>query len=256
MIDLNEAETDPGTPPQRRREGAAILTERDKNLLGILARARYLTTEQIARLMFPGRSEWVVRRRLGALSGEWVSRARLDPPVVQRTQWRLHGGGFQTAWSLTPLGYAHAEGVLGVTVKPSRHHVGADFMAHEVATSELYVRLLLALNRGRLPTDKQRELKRRQFALARHPGLGWVGSDAARYPWREYQLLEARTKEHVIQPDAVLELASVRRRIFIECEMGTHPVASANVERSGATVAKVERYDAFIHGLRSAPESR
>src|SRR5687768_16690388 len=51
----------------------AVLTERDKRLLGSVAIARYLSTEQIHRLIFPGRSLPPCRRRLLRLAGEWKS---------------------------------------------------------------------------------------------------------------------------------------------------------------------------------------
>ena len=46
------------------------LTERDRELCGFLAVCRYLTREQIERLMFPGRSEGEVVHETEAVGGE------------------------------------------------------------------------------------------------------------------------------------------------------------------------------------------
>src|SRR5262249_4615227 len=48
------------------------------------------------------------------------------------------------------------------------------------------------------------------------------------------------------QPDAILEIPSLRRRFFLECEMGTHPIVTANPEKHGATSNKLERYNDFM----------
>ena len=61
-----------------------------------------------------------------------------------------------------------------------------------------------------------------------------------------------KQNERIIRPDAVLELPSKTRRLFIECEMGTHAIAARQDDRSGATLNKVARYVAFVNRLADA----
>jgi hypothetical protein len=51
------------------------LTERDRELCGFLAVCRYLTREQIERLMFPGRSKARSSTRLRQLAGKMGGQA-------------------------------------------------------------------------------------------------------------------------------------------------------------------------------------
>ena len=51
----------------------AELTVRDKQLIGYLATARYLSTEQLQALGFPARAKELCRKRLLRLAGRWGS---------------------------------------------------------------------------------------------------------------------------------------------------------------------------------------
>jgi hypothetical protein len=57
----------------------------------------------------------------------------------------------------------------------------------------------------------------------------------------------------VIRPDAILTVPSARRRVFIECETGTHTLVSVRKDRHQATVHKAERYETFLRGLADVP---
>src|SRR5438309_859877 len=108
-----------GSGPVRGAE----LTDRDKQLVGYLATARFLSSEQIQRLVYPGRLMKVCRRRLLRLAGLWKtsSRARAPanspnenfvPPFLRRREFRALTGEFLEVWGLTEPGYWLAQEVL------------------------------------------------------------------------------------------------------------------------------------------------
>lgn len=232
------------------------LHERDRELLGHLAVVRYLSTEQIAQLVFPGRHITRAQQRLRELSG---GEGRVA--YVRRLIWRTFDGTPQTAWTLDDAGYVLAEQLVGPVRVPARD-VSAPFMEHTVALNELYVRLLtagLAAQPG--PRGGHGEglsplARVGAFARACDSRLRWVPSDAAELPWTEYDQRAGKRNDRVIRPDAVLELASQSRRLFIECEMGTHTIVARQDEKLGATLHKLERYVAFVNGLADAATRR
>ena len=59
----------------------------------------------------------------------------------------------------------------------------------------------------------------------------------------------------VLLPDAVLELPSTRRRVFIECETGTHTLVPVSRDKHAATVRKAERYETFLAGLHGETQA-
>jgi len=54
----------------------------------------------------------------------------------------------------------------------------------------------------------------------------------------------------VLKPDAILEMPSARRRVFLEAETGAHSIATADPTHYGAVLRKLERYSRFLTGLR------
>src|SRR5260370_31223239 len=66
------------------------LTTRDRQLLGVLATARYLSSEQIHRLFFPGRTEAAWRGRLFLLGG--LGKQRKPLAYVRRLRFRSFEG--------------------------------------------------------------------------------------------------------------------------------------------------------------------
>src|SRR5919204_1748119 len=111
------------------------LTDRDRTLIGFLALARYLTSKQIARLVFPGLADSTVSARLNALAEE------SDPySPLRRLQFRTYEGKIVIVWALTKVGYRIAEKLVG-EVKVPRQDVGADFLEHSVTCSQLFVYL-------------------------------------------------------------------------------------------------------------------
>jgi len=50
----------------------------------------------------------------------------------------------------------------------------------------------------------------------------------------------------VLKPDAILEIPGRGRRLFIEAETGTQSIATPQPERTGAVLAKLQRYAAYF----------
>ena len=247
---MESAETTLESAPHQFRPGsqAGRVTVRDRHLMALLATARYLTGEQLKRTAFGGREE-AARKRLLALSG--ADNQGPGPKFLRRIFFRTFEGNRVAVWALREAGYCVAERVLGPVKRP-QGEVGANFLEHAIALNELLVRLATA----RLPaTHRTLNLgphgARRLPPFVRLPleGIHWVPSDSAKLPWTEYQPAADAVRQRVIQPDAVLELPSLGRRLFVECEMGTHSVVAESDEKSGATMAKVERYQAFLTGF-------
>ncbi len=106
------------------------------------------------------------------------------------------------------------------------------FLLHTVTLNGLFVHLCQEYGGG--------------IASAALEGWKWISGETVRLPWHAYNVIADKATDHLIQPDAVLEITTQRRRIFLECEMGTHSIKAQSDEKKGATMAKVERYESFI----------
>jgi len=219
---------------------AKRLTERDRQLVGLMAVARYLSTEQVRTLIFPERDESVARKRLAILAGEGTRGAAT--PLVRRLVYRAKDWKLVTVWAPTVNGYYVAMDVLGSSLRIPAHDVAPEFLGHTIALNDLFVRLMAT-------GDKH-------FARARVDRFAWRCSDSVRLPWTEYDMRAGKRNSRVIHPDAVLELPGQRRRIFIECETGSQPIASVNDDKGGATVAKIQRYESFLRGFADVSAKR
>jgi hypothetical protein len=274
----------------------ADLTDRDKQLVGYLGVARYLSTEQLQALLFPGPKD-LCRRRLLRLAGLWGSsrpgrrssrrHENFEPPYLRRRTYRSYSGELVEVWALSDAGYLLAEEVLRTPLKVPRQDVSAEFLEHSVTLSGLLVGLLDPRTRSctgcgrsqlewvrasvaqaqRLPGAAELpRADRSAYALACLGERGchrvfharmrraeelpfrWLLTESTRLPWSEYDRKSGKTFDRVIQPDGVLELGSPSRRLFLECEMGTHSIVG-NENKAGATLAKSERYEKFLHGI-------
>ncbi len=200
-----------------RAATAAKLTDRDKDLLGLLVLARYLTAAQAHRLAFPGKHASVPYRRLLKLS-----QANGQPAFLRQRFFRTYDGNRVAVWAPTP--YAMPAALTRAPQLPElpKHDVGAQFLEHLIQLNELLVALLQ--NGTRCPSDR------------------------VRLVWEEWEMREGRKQQRLIQPDAVLELPVQRRRYFLECEMGTQKIAPGESNAPGATLSKADRYRAFLSG--------
>ena len=232
-----------GWEPEHQKSVRGIITPRDRELVALIAMARYLSTAQANQLLRPGRSESVGRRRLYALAGitgrarsgaSGSGRAVFDPPYLRRLRFRASSGERFDLWALTPQGYALALQVLGTERKLNREDVGEAFLEHSMVLTDLFVALAAPLLAAGCP-------------VSRLP-FRWDPTDSKHLPWEQYDASADKVRARRIVPDAVLELAAPPRRFFIECEMGSHSIVAASDEKAGATLAKTERYDEFFAG--------
>jgi hypothetical protein len=225
---------------QRAQPGAALtkarLTDRDRQLTGLLAVARYLSTDQLSKLLYAARNIDNMRRRFLRLAGEGPRGFR--PAYIRRLFYRTYEGHHLDMWTLTNTGYAVAEIVLGTPIKIPRHDVGAAFREHTIVLNELFVALMMPTVGG--------------YARAKQDDFRWIPSDTVRLPWRQNLGPGSRTPDRLVLPDAVLEIPSARRRFFLECEMGTHPILSGTHPKPGSTIAKVQSYEGFLRSYVDA----
>ncbi|MGO9830213.1 MAG: replication-relaxation family protein [Myxococcaceae bacterium] len=209
-----------------KRGGGVKLTDRDRDVLGLLVLARYLTAAQVYRLAFAGKHPSLAYRRLLRLSREDG-----QPAFVRQRFFRDYDGNRRAVWAPTPYALKAALSRSASLPELPKHDVGAQFLEHLLQLNEL----LVALWQGgpRCPR-------------ATHPAFRWVPSDRVRLVWGEWEMREGRRQQRVIQPDAVLEVPRQKRRYFLECEMGTHTIVPNQGSSPGATVAKADRYQRFL----------
>jgi len=206
------------------------VTRRDRELLAVMALARYLSSEQIQRLFFSGRTEAACRIRLFQLGG--LGKKRNPTPYIRRLRFRSYEGKWFSAWTPTPLGYVVTRALLGSEPKLPAGDVSASFLEHCVRLNDLFVGLVAAGN-ANLPS-------------VRHLPFQWIPSDSVRLPWQDYDRRTGASRARIIQPDATLELPRLTKRYFLECEMGTQPLVSDDLARHGATTNKLQRYSNFM----------
>jgi len=160
-----------------------------------------------------------------------LGKQRKPISFVRRLRFQSFEGEWFSVWTPTIQGYCIARDVLGKEVKVPAYDVSANFLEHSIRLNDLLVSLLQT-------TDKRTP----SVARAR---FSWVASESARLPWQDYEQRKGNVKR-VIQPDAILEIPGLRRRFFLECEMGTHSIVSADPDKHGATSNKLDRYNSFM----------
>ena len=214
--------------PKESEHRPVVLTPRDRELFVHLAIARYLSAEQIHRLLFAGATDSITRRRLCRL-------ATGEHQYLRRLQYQTSADGPAVAWSLKPLGRLVARNLFSAIPELPRHGPpGSEFLEQVVRLNGLYVALAAAAKRQKLPFD-------------RWP-FRWLSSDSARLPWAEFDRESNSPANRLIRPDATLELPHEKRRAFIEAENGLHALALLRDGAPGrnATKLKIERYTRFV----------
>jgi hypothetical protein len=229
----DSADTDEGHVGVPAPEGKAQaiaqarLTDRDRDILGLLAVARYLSTSQLRALSFDGKSAQAAHHRLTLL-------ARGQAPFVRQQFFRTYDGRRLCAWAPTSNALPAALQRTSQVRELPKHDVGARHLEHALQLNELFVALWRSPGRP---------------ARARHPSFRWTPSDAVRLVYGAWAVEHGREVGRVIIPDAVLELPTVGRRLFLECEMGTNTIVPESPDKPGATLNKVARYQKFIRGV-------
>lgn len=211
---------------QRRAGRNRQLTERDRELCGFLAVCRYLTREQIERLMFSGRSKARSSTRLRQLAAKMGGQAA----VVRGDLGYGSADGWTTVWALTPEGFEIGSERLGLKLeRVPRHDVGQAFLKHEVMANEIL--LGLVAQDGRTWAKVPREFR-------------WVLGEYLDLPFEEFTRVGSQLEARRLQPDAMLEHPASERRYFIEYETGSATVRDA--KKSTSTMAKLDRYGTFL----------
>ena len=208
-----------------RRRGGVKLTDRDRDVLGLLVLARYLTAAQVHCLAFAGRHPSLAYRRLLRLSREEGQPASGSASFGTMTAiaspcGRLRRTPCRRRFRAQP----HCRSCQSTMSAPS-------FSSTSSSSTNCW-----------WPCGKAV----RGVPRAAHPAFRWVPSDRVRLVWGEWEMREGRRQQRVIQPDAVLEVPRQRRRYFLECEMGTHTIAPKQGNPPGATLAKADRYQKFL----------
>src|SRR5262245_12214907 len=109
-------------------------TDRDRQLIGVLAIARYLSAEQLCRLFYAGRNSHNMRKRLLRLAG--AGELPFQPPFLRRLFYRTYEGKRPEIWTLTNAGYALATSLLGTVIKVPKHDVSSAFREHTIVLNE------------------------------------------------------------------------------------------------------------------------
>ena len=214
------------------------LTRRDKELLAHVSVARYLSGEQIRRLIFSGKkaatqqtekdpgkesSAVVCRRRLkGLCSG------RSGAAYLRRLSFRNADNKPVAVFAATTLGYGVAAQFLGRATPQPAEDVTKVVLARIVRLNELY----LALAQGRAATNAP---------------FAWIASHAADLPsWEELNVGRGRVEKRRLAPDAIVELLAERTRVFIEDEMGLEPLPRSIENARAWALSRLNRYASFM----------
>ena len=201
------------------------LTDRDRELCGFLAVCRYLSREQIERLMFPGRGKARSSTRLRQLA------AKVDGQgaVLRGDLGFGSADGWTTVWALTGEGFEIGSQLLSLKIeRVPKHDVGQAFLKHEVMLNEIFLGLV-ALD-GKTPAKVPR-------------GFRWVLGEYLDLPFEDYGEVGSGLEKRRLQPDAMIEDPKGKRRYFVEYETGSATVRDA--KKSTSTLAKLDRYGTF-----------
>ncbi len=217
-----------------RRPGT-VLTERDLRLFGYLAVARYLSAEQVQKLVADHASPQVAYRRLRRLCQP--SRHGADEPYLRRYDFRRSDGVNFPMWALSPLGWAEAEKVVPYVTQPrTPRELGWQFLQHEVLLTDILVGLILALREA--PHAPITDLPFR-----------WFSEPEEQLAFSLYDSEAGLMTPTALRPDAILEAPGMPRRFFIEAETGSHSITTASPLNYGVVLKKLQRYAAYFTGF-------
>ena len=138
--------------------------------------------------------------------------------------------GWTTVWALTAEGFEIGSQWLGLKLeRMPKHDVGQSFLKHEVMLNEIF--LGLVPQDGRMPAKVPR-------------GFHWTLGEYLDLPFNQFAAAEPRLERRRLQPDAMIEDPTARRRYFIEYESGSATIRDA--KKSTSTMAKLDRYGTFL----------
>jgi hypothetical protein len=201
------------------------VTERDKDLCGFLAACRYLTREQVERLMFPGR----VKARSSTRLRQLAARVGEQEAVLRDDVGFGRPDGWTTVWALTAEGFriGAERAELEVARKPKKD-LSQQFLKHEVELNELYLAVV--------PQDGQ-------TPATLPTGFRWLQGAYLDLPFEKFKWGEGKVPRR-LEPDAMIEVPAARRRFFVEYETGTATLDDP--KKNTSTKGKLARYRDFI----------
>lgn len=236
---------------------ATIITERDRNLCGVVGEMKWIDGKRAERLL-PGRAEAEVRSALDRLT-------KGQRQLFRKERW-MSRRGMEPAYCLTDAGHLEACQLLERELEPPPREFNAQLIEHHFGVVDIYLGLLThglpaELERRRLHAGMDPAVRRRLlhdvFARASHPTWRWTLAAAeARLPWRELVQVGSPLQERYLQPDAVLEIPRYSMRSFIEYESGAHTIQPVGPNKPNATTAKLNRYGDFITGVARVENGR
>ncbi len=125
------------------------------------------------------------------------------------------------------MGYGVARQLLRRAPPQPTEDVKASFLARTVRLNELYVALA--------------ETHRLTQAL-----FEWIAVNATELPWQELNHRTGRIEERRLAPDAIVELPAEETRVFLEDEMGAHPLPRRDESAQAWALSKLHRYASFM----------
>ena len=138
--------------------------------------------------------------------------------------------GWTTVWALTAEGFQIGSQWLGLKLeRMPKHDVGQSFLKHEVMLNEIF--LGLVPQDGKTPAKMPRRFR-------------WTLGEYLDLPFNQFAAAEPRLESRRLQPDAMIEDPTARRRYFIEYESGSATIRDA--KKSTSTMAKLDRYGTFF----------
>ncbi len=211
-----------------------VVTERDRVLLAYAGIARYASADQLHRLFFADASKKQTYRRLAKLCQPGPKPG--DGACLRRLQYRRAEGTAVPVWALTPFGRSIAAKAVPYLRPPAATDIGHRFLEHTLLLNDVLVWLVLALRAS--PTAPLGDLPFR-----------WLSEDdgVLQFETIDRKTLVAR-RTCVLKPDAIVEVPAQERRLFIEAETGTQSIVTAHPDRTGAVIAKLQRYWDFFTG--------
>ena len=208
-----------------------ILTDRDRALLAYIGIARYASADQVHRLIAPEHSKKLVYRRLAKLC---LPGGRLgEGACLRRLHYRRYEGTSVPVWALTPYGRSLVAPQLPWLPTPPAKDVGARFLEHTLLLNGVLLDLVLALRRSETAP------------LAELP-FRWRAENDESLQFRALGHHLGELHNALLKPDAILEVPGRGRRLFIEAETGTQSIVTAQPERTGAILSKLQRYRQYF----------
>lgn len=210
-----------------------VVTERDRVLLAYVGIARYASADQLHRLFFADASKKQTYRRLAKLCKPGPKPG--DGACLRRLQYRRAEGTAVPVWALTPFGRGVAAKAVPYLRPPAASDIGHRFLEHTLLLNDVLVWLVLALRAS--PTAPLRDLPFR-----------WLSEDDGVLQFETTDRKTTVRKTCVLKPDAIVEVPAKEHRLFIEAETGTQSIVTAHPDRTGAVIAKLQRYWDFFAG--------